>query len=238
VSGLRVSALALLISASIALTGCDRHAPSAPRPAEQRPTLLLLTSLPLIFGEKFGLGEGGSAALTRLETRYRVQPISVTDAASLRGARLLLAAHPNAQPAEDLVELDKWVRGGGRLLLLADPMLEWHSERPLGDRLRPSPSFADTGLLAHWGMRLDAPDDRGPVERTVEGRRILVASPGRLIGKCPTEADGLVARCAIGRGKVTIIADADFLDERGVEGATTADNLDWLSAELANLESR
>jgi hypothetical protein len=222
--------LALLV-----LAGCDRHAPAAPRPAEQRPTLLLLTSLPIVFGETFGL-EGGSAALTRLESRYKVKAISVTDAPSLKGAKLIFAAHPNAQPAEDLVELDKWVRGGGHLLLLADPMLEWRSARPLGDRLRPPPGFADTGLLAHWGMRLDAPDARGPIERTIAGRPVLVASPGRLVGQCPTEGDGLVAHCEIGRGKVTIIADADFLDERGVEGATGAGNLDWLMSELANLE--
>ena len=229
--------LALFALAAIAAAGCDRHAPPAPRTVEERPELLLLTSLPIVFGEAFGLSENGSAALTRLETRYRVLPISLSDAASLRGAKLLLAAHPNAQPAETLVELDRWVRRGGRLMLLADPMLEWHSERPIGDLLRPSPSFADTGLLAHWGLRLDAPDERGPVERTVAGRRVLLASPGRLAGRCAVEADGLVARCAIGKGRVTIIADADFLDERGVEGATSADNLDWLTAELASLES-
>ena len=68
-----------------------------------------------------------------------------------------------------LVELDQWVRGGGRLLLLADPMLEWPSERPLGDRLRPPPAFADTGLLAHWGLRLERPDSAEPVERTIAG---------------------------------------------------------------------
>jgi len=240
VSKLRLGALTLLVAASIAaaldLLGSDRSSPLPPRPAEQRPTLLLLTSLPLVFGEKFGLGEGGSAALTRLEVRYSVQPISLADAASLHGAKLLLAAHPQAQPAETLVELDTWVREGGRLLLLADPMLEWHSERPLGGRLRPAPGFADTGLLGHWGLRLDAPDVRGPVERNLDGRRILLASPGRLVGRCPVEAEGLIARCKIGKGRVTIIADADFLDDRGVEGATKADNLDWLTAEVARLE--
>ncbi len=236
-----LGALAVLVGASIAaalaFVGGDRPSPVPPRPVAERPTLLLLTSLPIVFGETFGLGDTGSAALTRLEARYRVQPISLADARRLNGGKLLLAAHPYAQPAEVLVELDAWVRGGGRLLLLADPMLEWHSERPLGDRLRPAPGFADTGLLAHWGLRLDAPDARGPVERNLDGRRILLASPGRLVGRCPTEADGLVARCRIGKGRATIVADADFLDERGVEGATTADNLDWLTAELARLGS-
>ena len=60
-------------------------------------------------------------------------------------------AHPLAQTAENLVALDQWVRGGGRVLLLADPMLEWPSERPLGDPLRPPPMFMDTGLLAPLG---------------------------------------------------------------------------------------
>ena len=226
-----VAALALL-----ALASCDRRDPPAPSPTGQRPTLLLLTSLPLVFGETFGL-QGGSAALTRLEGRYLVRPISVADEASLKHAKILLAAHPYAQPAEDLVALDRWVRGGGRLLLLADPMLEWHSERPLGDALRPPPGFADTGLLAHWKMRLDVPDEPGPVERTIGRHTVQFGSPGRLVGRCPVEAGGVIAHCAVGRGKVTIIADADFLDERGVEGASTSDNLDWLTTELANLES-
>ena len=231
-------ALMLLVATLVVARGCDSPADPAPRPAEERPTLLLLTSLPLVFGENFSLTENGSAALSRLESRYRVQPISVTDARSLSGAKLLLAAHPNAQPAENLVALDQWVRKGGRLLLLADPMLEWHSERPLGDPLRPAPGFADTGLLRHWGLRLDAPDKRGPVERTLSGQRAIFASPGRLSGRCAVENEGLIARCTIGKGRVTVVADADFLDDRGVEGAEEAGNLHWMTMQLAELESR
>ena len=111
----------------------------------RRPTLLLLTSLPLVFGEQFSIKGGGSPALKALETRYRVVPISVADQAELARGRLLLMAHPRAQPAEDLVALDQWVRGGGRVLLLADPMLEWPSDRPLGDPLRPPPMFWTPG---------------------------------------------------------------------------------------------
>ncbi len=153
---------------AIAAAGCARHQPEAtakcrrPRPAAERPTLALLTSLPLVFGESFGLEGGGSPALTRLEQRYNVVPIGVADAASLEGQELLLMAHPRAQPAEALVELDRWVRGGGQLLLLADPKLDWPSERPLGDRLRPPPAFADTGLLGHWGLTLSGPEPDGP----------------------------------------------------------------------------
>src|SRR5690348_2993954 len=125
-----------------------------PRPPSARPALLLLTSLPLVFGEQFSLQASGSAALSALETRYRVLPISVSSPPELARCRLLLMAQPSPQPPEDLVALDEWVRGGGRVLLLADPMLEWPSARPLGDPLRPPPMFVDTGLLQHWGLTL------------------------------------------------------------------------------------
>ncbi len=154
-----------------------------PRPAAKRPDLLLLTSLPLVFGEQFSLQGGGSPALKALDTRYRVVPISVTDPAELGKGRLLLMAHPLAQPAEDLVALDQWVRSGGRVLLLADPMLEWPSSRPLGDPLRPPPMFMDTGLLAHWGLRLDAPDERGAKAEKLGGYDVLTVSPGSLYGR-------------------------------------------------------
>jgi hypothetical protein len=124
------------------------------RPPQNRPSLALLTSLPLVFGEQLSLDRSGSPALSRMEQRYKVQPIGVADAASLKGQQLLLMAHPRAQPAEALVELDQWVRSGGHVLLLADPKLDWPSERPLGDLLRPPPMFSDTGLLNHWGLSL------------------------------------------------------------------------------------
>jgi len=144
-------------------------------------------------------------------------------------------AHPLAQPAEDLVELDRWVRRGGRVLLLADPMLEWPSKRPLGDSLRLPPMFMDTGLLAHWGLRLDAPDERGPASRKLGGFDVLTVSPGLLFGSCSIASDRLVAHCRIGKGAATVVADADLLDVARV-GSRGAHNLDGVLEELARLE--
>ncbi len=229
--------LAGLIGVAAIAYSLGRPAPEplAPRSPAQRPTLLLLTSLPLIFSEDFSLQGGGSPALKVLESRYRAAPISVTEPAELKKGRLLLMAHPFAQPAEDLVALDQWVRGGGRVLLLADPMLEWPSARPLGDKLRPPPMFMDTGLLAHWGLRLDAPDERGPKWRKLGGHEVLTASPGALFGRCEISEDRLVAHCRIGRGKATIVADADLLDVQNLDGPARH-NLDSILAELAELE--
>jgi hypothetical protein len=222
--------------AAVALAMMGRAPPPPPArlPAE-RPVLLLLTSLPLMFGEHFSLDAGGSPALAALETRYRVVPISVSDESELKKSRLLLLAHPPAQRPEDLVALDSWVRGGGRVLLLADPLLEWPSERPPGDPLRPSPMFTDTGLLAHWGLRLDAPEQRGAERRKFGGYDVSAVSPGALHGRCAISGDRLVARCRIGKGRATIVADADLLNADPGD-RDSRHNLDALLAELAKLE--
>ena len=208
--------------------------PSAPPAPAEKPRLLLLTSLPLVFGEGFGIEVGGSPAFKALSERFTVLPISTTAPAELRKAPLLLMAHPPAQTAENLVALDQWVRDGGRVLLLADPSLEWPSERPLGDPLRPPPMFMDTGLLKHWGLRLESAERRGPQMRRLAGYEVITASPGSLSGDCEVSADRLTAQCRIGQGRATIVADADLLDVGNLDGPT-GNNLDAVLEELANL---
>ena len=185
--------LAVLLCAT--LSGCAR---AAPTPTE-KPVLMLITGLPLFSGDRFALDATGSPALTRLEQAFRVRPIGISDRDSLRDGKLLLMAQPRAQPAEALVDLDEWVRGGGRVMILADPRLEWPSERPLGDALRPPFEFADTGLLKHWGLTLLANGSQGSL-------RADAGSP------CRVERDGLIATCTIGKGRAEVIADADRLN--------------------------
>jgi hypothetical protein len=212
-----------------------RDSELGPRALAERPPLMLLTTLPLVFGEDFSLKSTGSPVLAKLQTRYAVIPISVTSGQELSKARILLMAQPQAQTPENLVALDSWVRGGGRVLLFADPLLEWPSKRPLGDMLRPPPVFADTGLLAHWGLRLDPPAQRGPATRNLAGFNVLTVSPGKVSGACAISRDGLVASCRIGAGTAVIVADADLLDT-AVLGPTSDHNLDAVLRALARLE--
>jgi hypothetical protein len=197
-----------------------RHA----RPAADsaRPRLALLTSLPLLFGEQFALDTPQVPAMARIEARFAVVPIAVADATSLKGFSHLLMAHPRAQPADVLVELDQGARDGGQVVVLADPLLAWESKRPLGDPLSPPPDFADTGLLAHWGLRLGVDEQGGGVLRAT--------SPS-----CTAGNDGLVAECRVGRGTARIIADADFILG---EGEDAAGRLSLLLDQLAAGDSR
>jgi hypothetical protein len=211
--------LAALAALALLAAGCGAR----PSPPAAKSELYLITSLPLLFGEGFGLGFAKPDIVRVLERDHKLVPADVPS--QIPDGATLLLAQPRALPAEELVALDAWVQRGGRLVLLADPMLEWPSERPLGDRLRPPLAFADTGLLAHWGLRLDAPDTRGPRE---VGAAMLI-SPGTLVrtgGRCGLEG-GWIARCNLGRGQATIIADADLLNVEAVlrAGGRPADNV-------------
>lgn len=239
---LALAALALvaLVAGALLLTigGGARSVPATGAPA-QKEQLMLLTSLPIVFAERLTLDPPPSPVLEALQSRYQVVPINLADAQTLEGNDLLLMAQPQAQPAEVLVELDEWVRRGGRVLLLGDPLLQWPSERPLGDMLRPPLSFADTGLLAHWGLRMRAADSAGPVSRSTDAGEIRTSAPGALIptkSNCEVTAAGLIARCRIGKGEATVIADADFLDVDSIEGVNRDSNLGLLLKELERLE--
>ena len=235
---LAAAAVAAIIVAMFFVGGFGQRQDAVLAPDQQQ-KLLVLTALPIVFPERLTLDAPASPVLEALQQRYRIEPISVTAADALKGARLLLMAQPQAQPAEQLVELDRWVREGGRVLLLADPMLAWRGDWGLSDHLAPPFTFPDTGLLGHWGLRLDSPDSPGPVELTIEGQRIRSVSVGTLaaIGPgCSTDRLRLIARCKVGKGQATVIADADFLDVGDIEGVDEDANLNLLLAELKRLE--
>lgn len=235
---MRLRAAALLALLTVAC----REPPAAAdagNARESRLGLYLLTSLPLAFPEDFALDAPPHPAMQRLRKDFEVTLVDGPE--KLPPGGLLLAAQPQALTAERLVALDEWVRAGGRILLLADPQLTWESRRPVGDRLRPPFAYPDTGLLAHWGLRLDAPDSAGPALRQLGGRNVLTGSPGSLHtsgkGRCRISADRLVARCEVGKGKAVVVADADFVqaDVPGGLDGPTQHNTDALAAELRAL---
>src|SRR5690349_24171324 len=92
-----VGVLTLLLVGALAWSRSDLGFP--PRPESKRPPLMLVTSLPLLLPEEFSLKAMESPATLAIEHRYRLIPIGITEASQLRQARMLVMAHPLAQPA-------------------------------------------------------------------------------------------------------------------------------------------
>ena len=194
--------------------------PTAPESVSERPNLLLMSALPLLWGEggPFDPESRPAAAYRALEGEFRVRPIDYLDEASLRGARLLLLAQPRALAPTELAALDAWVRRGGRVLVLADPDLVWPSRLPLGDVGRAPPASLLSPLLDHWGLTLEAAPARQVRIAYLDGgermRRLALDAPGRWRATGPAcrvaEIDYL-ATCAIGAGRALLVADADLL---------------------------
>lgn len=190
-----------------------------PVAVEEAPQLLVLSSLPLRFTDGFSLEAAPSPLHEALDADFSLVAIEAASPEALAQGDLLLMAHPRAQTAENLVALDDWVRGGGRVLLLADPAFAGAGELPTG--MGPPPYFADTGLLGHWGVTLEGPLTPGEAAVGGETGALLVTAPGRLAASgeaCVIRDDGFRADCRIGEGHAIILADADFAvrgDEAG-----------------------
>ena len=151
------------------------------------------------------------------------------------------------------MRLDNWVRSGGRLLILADPALQWGSLYPLGDKRRPLFTSLLSPVFTHWGLELVLPitDDSPRAIRRISAFNIRTVTPGewlpkgRLSQRCSISSKGLLADCRIGKGRAVLLADADMLDVafwegRGMRMLTSGDefaNLAFVEALLMALKS-
>jgi hypothetical protein len=137
----------------------------------------------------------------------------------MQDAGALLLAQPRHMSRAELSALNDWVRRGGTMLLLADPLLRWPSSLPLGDRRWAPPVSMLAPLLAHWGVELLPPSSVGEERQMLADGRLLTAMAASSFelrdgSNCRAEQDALVAHCAIGRGHAVLVADADLIDDR------------------------
>ncbi len=250
--------LLLLLAGTLLLSALLAYAFTRPAPDSPKPALGLMTTLPLQWSEggvEADLAEDAQPhpAFARLSQSYDVQPLD--DLRDLAGRRMLLLAQPRAFSPAELVQLDSWVRKGGRLLILADPALQWGSLYPLGDKRRPLFTSMLSPLFAHWGLELVLPiADAEPMAiRKIGQLSIRTQTPGEWLkvnrggsGLCALEQGGLLADCKIGKGRALLVADADLLDTvywegRGMRVLTGGDefgNLTWMKALLSRLNIR
>lgn len=188
---------------------------------KDKPDLGLFTSLPIVWAEASSVRDMLADpapphwARVALERRFRLIPLDVLKPS--RAMRYLLVAQPRALAPEENVALDQWVRDGGRLLLFADPLLTWESAFAVGDKRRPQDIVLLSPILARWGLALRIDEDQPGRERELAG--IPVRFAGTLVptgqghdAACAITGEGLIAHCGIGRGRVTIVADAAVLE--------------------------
>jgi hypothetical protein len=254
--GKRRPLLLLLAVALLFLSSLLAYAFTRPAPDGPKPTLGLMTTLPLQWSEggvEADLAEDAQPhpAFARLSESYDVQPLD--DVRDLAERRMLLLAQPRAFSPAELVQLDSWVRKGGRILILADPALQWGSLYPLGDKRRPLFTSMLSPLFTHWGLELVLPiADAEPMAiRKIGKLSIRTQTPGEWLeinrdgsARCALAEGGLLADCKIGKGRALLIADADLLDTaywegrgmRVLTGGDEFDNLAWVESLLARLD--
>ncbi|MEM9500697.1 MAG: hypothetical protein AAF941_02505 [Pseudomonadota bacterium] len=243
--------------AAIALAACGEPNASAETqsvreksgPVVERAELGLMTSLPLYWptGMEFAdIAQGNGETpwqrvlieqqfeLTPLDTLTSIPALSPNEPETDPLAELehLAVIQPRGLSAADNVALDEWVREGGQLLLVLDPMLTGHYEMPLGDPQRPVGSALIPPVVKRWGLEVRFDEDQ-QLERQVElgGDALNVSLAGNIQATdgagpgCEIMADGVIARCSIEKGSVTLLADADVFEHEYETDLEDADNL-------------
>jgi hypothetical protein len=245
---LRNSALAALLAM---LAACNGDTPAQPAPQDSAAAapaqrLGLMTSLPLYWPLGAGVDAiaSGRADLPwqreALEQAYTLVPLDTLspipalspdapDVDPLAGLTRLAVIQPRGLSPADNVALDDWVRAGGRLLLVLDPMLTGEYDLPLGDPRRPSEAALIPPVVARWGMTVrvtfyENPDDMPKLATLPDGSAIPLAIPGNIElskeaeRRCVLAAGYAAARCQVGKGQVTLIADAGLFEHPELAG--------------------
>ncbi|MFZ9395151.1 MAG: Gldg family protein [Erythrobacter sp.] len=238
---LKLAAIALLLvlAAGAALWAYQREA----RPEVQGP-LGLMSSLPIYWPDGADLQVALDAdtplpwVRSSLEQRYRIVPLdtlapgagAAASADPLAGIERLLIAQPRGLSPADNVALDQWVRDGGRLLFVLDPMLAGQYAVPLGDPRHPVSVGLIPPVLIRWGLDMRYSENQPFAPREVDygAGTVPVLLGGELVmaeadpsasaedraarGDCRILENAIVAQCKVGKGRVTVLADAALLE--------------------------
>ncbi len=233
----------LLAIGLLCVAGLALWMASANDSESNKPPVYLMSTLPLKWGEgdvkDVAQGVSDPALFySALVERYLIKDADGLDKIEASPDGMLIMVQPRLLAPSENVALDKWVRGGGRLVLFADPALQWESRFPLGDSRRPLFTSLLSPLLDQWGVQLALPvkDDAKPSE--IDGSRIETLSRGfwlqhphvERVPDCHTDRSALIAECRIGKGRVLLLADVDLLQDRywtnNMLGGS--DNRDWV----------
>lgn len=220
------SSNSVVLALSLALFACQPGETSEAAEVA-KPGLGLFGTLPIYWGEGGDivemLSEPAAPDWVRvaLEENFTLSPLDALEPETLAGSERLVLAQPRPLAPSENLALDTWLRDGGKALVFADPMLTRESKYPVGDRRRPQDVVLLSPILTRWGLEL-VYDDRQPgEERVVEDGALRIPvmlagrftlRPGEKAAECRLSGEGLIARCQVGKGSVTLVADAAVLD--------------------------
>ncbi|MEL7198997.1 MAG: hypothetical protein AAGL10_11845 [Pseudomonadota bacterium] len=214
---------------------------------EPSPVLGLVTSLPIYWPLGSGIEDFASGNVNLpwqrnvLSQCFTLQPIDTLSQPSgldlqspqvdpLSGISKLAIVQPRALTPEDNVALDDWVRAGGEVLIVLDPLLTGHYDLPLGDPRRPMDTslFAIPPVVTRWGLEVvfDEPEtfEDGVSEIALGGAAITVevGSQWKVIdpnaATCDSFGNGYGVRCKVGQGYATLFGDAAVFEQRELAG--------------------
>ena len=212
------------------LLQCSPVSTNAPAEDGTPAKILLMTSLPIVWGDGASMesilsGKTSPAPIyDHWQQYYDIAAVDSFVGLESSDTDIVLLAQPPAMDPADIAAIDAWVRAGGKVIILTDPMLVWPTAFPLGDKRRPLASGLLSPLLSHWGLELQLPDQAGSGEVELKFADATIATIGIGTFKLmPEQKDGradcalsvanVMARCTIGQGAAIILADADFLND-------------------------
>lgn len=229
---LRNKALPLLIAA-LATTGCKQSPPqdglteAVCDTGEPKPGLGLMTSLPVYWPAADDFSDLASREAEvpwqreLMEKCHTIVPLDTLSPTTDEPGPLIDLEHlaviqPRGLSPADNVALDDWVQRGGRLLLALDPVLAGEYDLPLGDPGRPVDTALIPPVVKRWGLEIRFDEQQSSDLRfdlVGDGSLpvLLAGEVSRLSAEpadCEITAGRTLARCAIGKGRVTIVADA------------------------------
>ena len=199
----------------------------------------LMTSLPLYWPLGTGLSDLASGdveapwqraalehnhELVLLDTLSPIPGLGANDPETdpLEGLERLAVIQPRGLSPADNAALDEWVRAGGQLLLVLDPMLTGEYDLPLGDPRRPVDVALVPPVLGQWGLSFSAALyevwENGFSEIPLAGEVLPVGLPGYIsitesnASDCELLGSDVIARCAVGEGQVILMTDAAIFE--------------------------
>lgn len=231
----RALLVASLVVSAIALALVMIGRPGARSRVTRAEPIGLFTTLPILWAETGDIAVQLQAAETphwvreELAARGPITPLdglaSVPGAAPLARLHRMVIAQPRPLGPQENVALDAWLRGGGRLLLFADPALTEDSAFALGDPRHPQAAVLLSPILTRWGLTLhfDEGQPFGEVRRTAMGLALPVNLPGQFTAAtdsgCRVWEQGLIATCTIGHGRLVAVADAAVVERNDPTGS-------------------